>query len=128
MASYANPEDLEVVWRPLTDAQTDTAETYLAYASAILRQRVATLDDRIAAGTLDRILVQGVVVAMVKRVMSNPDGLRQRTVGSVSLTFDEARAAGIDPTAEELELLVPRRTGRGAPRTARLGIGLGFRR
>lgn len=126
MAPFATSEDVAAQWRPLTDDQVLIVDELLDYASAILRQRVGLIDDRLADGTLDPVLVRGVAVAMVLRVMRNPDGIRQRTAGAVSVTFDDARAAGIDPTPSELSMLAPRRAGRGAPRSARLCPGLGL--
>jgi hypothetical protein len=52
-----------------------------AMASAVVRSKVPTVDDRIADGTLDADLVRGVVAQMVIRALQNPGGLRSKSVG-----------------------------------------------
>lgn len=76
MADLASAQDLEKTWRPLTGPEMTAAQVWIRRASAIVRQEVPSVDDRITAGTLDPDIVATVVEAMVRRVMSNPDGAK----------------------------------------------------
>lgn len=117
MASFATPEDVEAVWQQaLTDAQTIATAQWLVYASALIRSRVPTVDDRITAGTLDAELTKFVAVSMVLRMLRNPEGIRQEseTLGSWShsATYSEAISSGrLFLTDEELGLLKPLKSG-----------------
>lgn len=105
-APLATPAHIAVEWRELTAAEETKAWRLLARASAMVRDRVPTVDARMADGTLDVTLVEGVVVDMVLRAMRNPDGFVQRTVGEVSVSFGRDVPAGrLTITAEELALL-----------------------
>lgn len=88
----ATATDLADIWRPLTSDETTQATNLIAKASARLRQRCPfDIDERIALhGTdatdpkaLDPAIVADVVANIVKRVMSNPNGVvsESETVG-----------------------------------------------
>lgn len=112
MASYATSADVQAVWRPLTDSEIEIVDAQLAFASTIIRSQVPTVDARIAAGTLDEALVAGVAVAMVRRFMVNPDGIRQEAIEDYSYTRDSALSAGsVYLSDAELALLRGRRRG-----------------
>jgi hypothetical protein len=119
----AGTADIEGLWRPLNQAERDRSWNLLRLASSIVRSRVPTIDDRIAAGTLDVELVRGVVVQMVVRALQNPGGARSKSVGAVSVTFDQP-TSGLVLTEDEQAMLSPNRKPRIG--TARLGAGLGF--
>jgi hypothetical protein len=76
---FAIPEDVEDIWRPLTEQETRIAENLLGRASRMVRRRFSTIDARIASGDLDPKDAADVVSAMVKRAMLTADGVTQRT-------------------------------------------------
>lgn len=84
MAALASVEDLEMVWRSLSEDESTAAEKWLSWASALVRREVPSVDARISSGVLSDDLVSSVVVAMVQRAMDNPSGAR-----SVSETIEE---------------------------------------
>jgi hypothetical protein len=86
--TLASVHDVESRWRTLSMSEVALASTLIEDASALLRAKVPGLDDAIAAGDVSAELVRARVVAMVVRVLRNPDGIRQRTVGDVSVTQD----------------------------------------
>ncbi len=78
--SFATASDLESGWRPLTDAEVARADTLLSRASARIRQRFPSVDDRIAEGTLDPEIPLIVAVAMAQRAMSvTAEGVSQES-------------------------------------------------
>ena len=104
LTPYAIPEDLEVIWRPLTAAEKVVATARIAQASRKVRGDVPlvdgyTIDQRIGLGFLDPAMVTDVVVEMVKRVMVAGDYIRQRSItvddATKSETFDVATSAGV---------------------------------
>lgn len=98
MTAFATTDDLEAVWRSLTDPEVEAATKWLTWASALVRQQFPTIDRRLAAGKADPDLLGFVVVSMVKRVMERPGGVRQRseTLGAYteSETYDTAVSTG----------------------------------
>ena len=62
MADFADLEDVETAWRPLSDAEAAAAEFWLPAASALIRAEFPTIDDRIESGDLDTALVRGMVI------------------------------------------------------------------
>lgn len=113
MADLASVEDLETVWRPLSDDEAAAAGQWLSWASALVRAEVPSVDARIASGVLSADLVSSVVVAMVQRAMLNPDGAksvmetvedfsRQVTIGG------DGDGTRLFLTDRELRLLSPR--------------------
>lgn len=117
MADFATTPDVENAWRILTDDETTAAGEWLAYASAIIRTEIPTIDSRIAAQASPSPLAavaKGVTVAMVLRRMQNPDGYRsvQESIEdySTTRTRDSALSSGgIALTDEERLLLLGRR-------------------
>lgn len=77
-------------------------------ASQLVRDTVAGIDDRIAAGTVPANSAGLAVLNMTARVMRNPDGLRSQTIGPISRSFDTDLATGmLEITEADLGLLVP---------------------
>lgn len=112
MAPLAETFDIEARWRPLTDAEQQIAPTLIDDASANVRAQAPGVDDRIADGSLDPMLVAGVVARMVIRVLRNPTGAvsRQRQVddASMSETYDrEAVRAEMYLPDADLSLITP---------------------
>lgn len=106
MAALATTTDVENVWRPLSAAETTVATALLRVASRVVRARYADVDDRIAAGSLDKQDVADVVALMVKRAMLSPaaDGVEQQsqTAGPFGISNKYANAEGnVYLTAEE---------------------------
>jgi hypothetical protein len=123
-APFATPDDVDAL-RPLDPDERGRAEVLLRYACARIRKDVPDIDARIASGALDPDLAQQVAVDMVSRVLRNPDGVRQETVGPSSVSYDTSVAVGkLVLTDDELAALLPNPTGLGIG-TARLGAGLG---
>ena len=79
----------------LTTAQESIANWLLRAASALVRSRYPGIDDLITAGTLSADVVALGVANMVVRVLRNPRGLRQETVGPFSRAYDTSNAAGL---------------------------------
>lgn len=99
--------DVAAQFGSMSTAQQGLASTLLRGASALLRARVPDLDARIAAGTLDPSLAALAATNLVLRVMRNPTGLRSKTVGPFTQTWDTTSATGLlHVTADDLGLLV----------------------
>lgn len=99
MAAYAIIDDVEALWRPLSDDEADVATALLDQASRMIRARIVDIDTRIAGGKLDAAVAGDVAVAMVLRVLKHPDSVRSETdqFGDESHTrvFDQAVSAGL---------------------------------
>lgn len=107
-ANPATVQDVAARWRPLTAQEEAVASTLLDDAWALLKHRVAQLESRLDAvpATLDAGLVRMVEVAMVLRVLRNPDGVRQEAIQDYSYSRDPVTASGaLAVTVEELDLL-----------------------
>lgn len=121
---FASATDVADRWRPLSAAETTTADNLVGTASTMLRNRFPDIDDRIAAGTLDADLATQAVVEMIKRVLRNLEGVRQRsrTTGpfTQSESFAEGDAGELEITDVEIALLRPPSVHRGAG-TIRVG-------
>jgi hypothetical protein len=123
-ALLATIDDIEAAWRPLTDSEVPTAVYLLGMASALTRARVPTVDQRITDGLLDPVLAAGTVAAMVARVLRNPGGIAQKTVGAESITFDRAAvSSSLMMTDDEVALL---RGYRNRVRSVSLAPALGI--
>ena len=90
MADFATTFDVADMWRPLTVAEQVTASTLLGRVSSLIRLRLPGIDARIVADQNLADLVLGVAVDAVLRVLRNPEGLVQESVGGYSYS----RAAG----------------------------------
>lgn len=78
---FAAPADVEALWRPLSDAEVNVANSLLRIASRIVRTNFPDVDARISAGSLAAEDVADVVALMVKRAMQGPesDGVESDT-------------------------------------------------
>lgn len=113
MTAFATSQRVANTWRPLTSAEEVVADELLAQASRRIRHRFPTIDARIAAGDIDPDLVGDVAVAMVKRVMQNPDGLQMEQIED-SVTRWDSSTRRLELIDDEIDLLTP-------PETARTG-------
>lgn len=135
----AQVEDVAAIWRPITEAEIVRVASLINLASAKVRAAVPfDLDARIALYSsapndptaVDPVLAAGVVAAVVKRVLVNPEGLYSstRTVGP----YSESRTHGAQGegagevlvTAADLADLLPRVVG---SRVRSLEVGLSDR-
>lgn len=137
MDPFADPSDVEDIWRPLSDAETVLVASRIMQASRMVRREVPlvgglTVDQRITAGTLTAGDVKDVVAEMVLRVMSIPQYVRQESVtvddGSRSRTYDASvsGAGGMFITDKELRSLSGRRGTRQKAFTIYPGPGLSW--
>ena len=111
--------------RPLDSDERTRAGVLLTYASAQIRRQLPDIDARIVRGELDTDLARYVAVQMVLRVLRNPDGVLQETVGPSSVSYDRTQSTGqLSMTPDDLAMLAPAPTSAGVG-TARLGAGLG---
>lgn len=116
--------DIEDRWRPLSAAERQVASSLLVDAWAVLVSHDPTIATRITAATLDPALLRTVLVAMVLRVMRNPEGKRQESIDDYSWTLDSAVSTGaLYVSADELRLLAAPYTGttRGSLRLVAYG-------
>lgn len=116
MDPFATPSDVEGMWRPLTDDEATVVANQLDFASAIIRQQVPTVDDRIQDGSLDAALVMFIATSMVVRSARNPDGWRteQRQIDDYSATLTRdgtVSGGGIYLADDELALLAQKTSG-----------------
>lgn len=86
MADFAEVADVAAWWRELSAAEQAKASTLLTSVSALIRQTVTTVDDRIDDGTLDAEIPKMVAVQAVLRVMRNPDGVASWAIDDVRVT------------------------------------------
>jgi len=122
---FATPDDVDQLFPLGDDPSRDAAAQLLMVASALIRRSYPDIDTRISGGQLDASLPQFVAVQMVLRVLRNPAGVRQETVGPSSVSYDPSQASGqLALTPADLDMLAPAPTGIGIG-TARLGAGLG---
>ena len=84
MPPFADVADVEGIWRTLTDEESQLAAAWLLEASQQIRDEVPDVDgldvdERITAGSLSPDTVRSVAARMVRRVLMNPEGIRQRS-------------------------------------------------
>ncbi|UAJ78317.1 hypothetical protein IT072_02395 [Leifsonia sp. ZF2019] len=102
MTTFATPEDVANVWQPLTTSQEALAENLIEQASNKLRlkgrRRRRDIDVLYATDPLLANAIRDAVVNAVKRVLMNPEALRQysETTGpfTESKTLDTSISAG----------------------------------
>ncbi len=97
-AIYATDADVAEVWRPLSEDEALDANAKCRRASSILRNQpgLRTIDDRLAAHTLDPDLVNTLVAEWVASVMRNPDGFTQENEGGYGYSrFGVAASTGL---------------------------------
>jgi hypothetical protein len=102
MAAYATVEDYEAraaVTLPEGSPRRAQVEAYLADASALMQRYIPT------GHTPDAATTRAICVTVVRRVMANPGGYRQRTIGQYSETLGED--GGLYLTADEIAQLQP---------------------
>jgi len=118
MANPATVADITARWRTLTTQETTNATALLADAWALLLARRPTLEADITAGTVTTANVVRVVVAVVLRVLRNPDGKLEESIDDYSYRRDSATSTGgLYVTSDELADLTP---GRHRQRSVRL--------
>lgn len=88
-APFADPADVQAVWRPLSDDETVVAAGLLAAASQLIVE-IPAVAVRILAGTVADATLRYVCAQMVLRVMLNPERLKQYTV-----TVDDSTQSGV---------------------------------
>lgn len=100
MPDLAAVSDLVNAWRPLSAAETTTANYYLGFASRRVRDRWPNVDSRLAAGSLTAESVSDVVVQMVLGIV---DGAPVRQARSWSETRGPiSQSVTLQPGKQEL--------------------------
>ncbi|MEV3855055.1 hypothetical protein AB0J38_12100 [Streptomyces sp. NPDC050095] len=100
MTAFATVEDYEArAGVILTGAKRAQVEAYLKDASALMRRHVP------AAYEPDPATLTAIAVAVTRRVMANPGGYRQRSIGQYAETLGEN--GGLYLTEDEIALLQP---------------------
>lgn len=127
MEPFAEPSDVVAIYRALSTEETILATGLLAAASLKLRVRVPRVDEMAAGSELLAEVAKLAVSMAVKRVLMNPDALRQfsETTGpfSESNTVDSAVSSGALYLSDaDLEGLVP--SVGGVVGSVRLRMGL----
>lgn len=99
---FATPDDVVAVFRPLTSAEETLASGLLAQASNKLRLDARRRGVDIATLMLDELTADAVETAVVnaaKRVLMNPEAVRQMSITtgpmSESRTIDTAVSSGL---------------------------------
>lgn len=117
MQIVVTPEDVEGIWRPLTDAEKATVGSLSRYAWLILAREVPGLAERAATDMDLEELVRFELAMALKRVLVNPDFTRQMSTtiddATVSRTIDQAVSGGLlyFPEATLARLRPRRRSG-----------------
>jgi hypothetical protein len=118
MAAYATVQDYTdrvAVTLPEDSPKRRQVEAYLDDASAIMRRHIP------AGYEPDPATLKAIAVAVVRRVMANPGGYRQRTIGQYSETLGED--GGLYLTDDEIAQLQPEDvTDPGADAAYSLGL------
>lgn len=77
---FADATDVADRWRPLSDAEQQTADVLCGDASRLLLARFPGIDGQIVSGQVDAETVTQVVAGMVKRAMVAPaDGITSQS-------------------------------------------------
>jgi hypothetical protein len=86
---YCTPDDVAGVWRPIADdAEREVVTNLIADASQMLAE-IPVVQSRISADLLPASTLRMVCKHMVRRVMINPQGLRQ-----FGVSVDDAQRNG----------------------------------
>lgn len=116
-AVLASVQDVVDMWRPLSPDEAARVDGLLWKASALLRQASPSVDDRLAVyaanpgdpSGLDPVVVATVVATMVKRFLSNVDGVASQSIGSATVTYsargDTAARGELQVTQSDLDAL-----------------------
>lgn len=100
MAAYATVEDYQTrAAVTLTGARLEQVQAYLADASALIKRHIP------AGYEPDPEMLKALTVTVVRRVIANPGGYRQRTIGQYSETLGEN--GGLYLTDAERAMLQP---------------------
>lgn len=91
----ATTADLEDMWRPLASSEYQRASRLLTKASSLLRQKLPAVDARMARfavdptdlGGLDPSAVATVVATIVKRFLSNIQGVASEGAGPYHVSY-----------------------------------------
>lgn len=108
-------------------SETEQAQvnSFIRYASGLLRSKLPTLDDRLLATTVDRDLVVGAVVTAVVRALDSMRvGLRVRAEQhpEYQATYADASEDLVYFTAGEIAPLVPAASNTSGAFSIRLGL------
>ena len=96
-------------------------------AGALLDQRLPDLAANITAGLVSPVLARKVVTDAVIRVLANPSGVAQQTLGPESVQYTGVRTLGtVEFTASELASLAPAGDGVSAAGVAVGSATFGF--
>ena len=118
MPNPATVDDIEARWRPLSDQETTNATAYLQDAWWLLLGRRPTLEDDLTNDKVSEGNVIRVVVAMVLRILKNPDGKVEESIDDYRYRRDALLASGLlSVTGDELADITP---GRRRRRSVRL--------
>lgn len=120
MSNPATVDDLEALWRPLSDqAERIRVQLRLDRAWRRLLTEVPSLEARITSGEVDQQTAADVVIDASLRVLQNPEGLASfdralddyKTGGTYS---DRSQSTDLFFTSAELRSLSPRDYGQAA--------------
>ncbi len=97
---FATVEDVEEVWGELTVDEAEKVEGWLNVAFTSLRligrRRGVDVDQYIAGDPLLQEAAKNAVVASVRRVLLNPNGLRQRSTTMADGPFSDTGSETLD--------------------------------
>jgi hypothetical protein len=109
-------------YRPLTDHEVDISQHLLDDAWDLLVSRRSTLEADMTAGTVKTGNVVRVLVAMVGRVLSNPEGKLEEALDDYRYRRDSIVSGGLlHVTSEELADVTPYRRRRRSVRLIAYG-------
>lgn len=113
--AFATDGDVQELYGDIEPDDVGKVNALLRRASTIIRAQAYQVDLRISTQLLDAQIVTDVCVDMVIRVLRNPEGVKQETIGPIATTFDPTVAAGrLFMTPDELFLLQPPTSTRAA--------------
>lgn len=109
--SLCTPDDVADMWRPLAnDDERAKVQRLIDKASGLLRQKLPAVDDRMKTfqtmptdeAALDPSTVATVVATVVKRFLSNPDGVAHmsKALGGASVSYGYALRGDKDVRGE----------------------------
>lgn len=123
MSNPAKTDDIEArFYRDLDDRERMIAPQWLDDAWALLLGRRPSLEADMAAGTVASAAVVRVLVAMVSRVLSNPEGKSEESIDDYRYRRDSIVSSGVlHVTADELADVTPGRRRRSSVRLVAYG-------
>jgi hypothetical protein len=105
VVAYATASDVAAGWRTLTADEQARATVLLDRAAVLIRAAVPSVPARLTAGTLDAKVPLTVSVNMVQRVLRNPEGVTQQTLGPASVTYDRDDSGALYLSESDLAAL-----------------------